>query len=136
VTQTPPVILLVDDDQDYLAIMQHYLETAGFAVLACGDPAAALDALDRRACDLVVTDLMMDSLDAGFSLAGRIKDHPRRPGLPVVIATSASSAVGFDFHPRSAEDLAAMHADAFYDKGQPAQRLVETIRQLLGRPPA
>ncbi len=128
-----PVILLVDDDQDFLAIMQHYLEAAGLRVVACRDPQSALEALERTACRLVVTDLMMASLDAGFTLAEKIKQDPRWRGLPIIMATSASSTAGFDFRPRSREDLEHMHADAFYDKALPAERLVETIRELLGR---
>ena len=46
---------------------------------------------------------MMTSLDSGFFFARTIKEDPRYAGIPVIIATSVSSALGLDFGPRSDE---------------------------------
>lgn len=128
------VILLVDDDGDFLAITRHILQAAGYDVVCCQDPADALGILDRQPCDLVITDLMMTCLDSGFSLAQKIKADPRRKGMPVIIATSARSTSGFDFRPRGREDLEHMHADAYFDKPLPRQLLIKTIEELVKTP--
>jgi CheY-like chemotaxis protein len=124
-------IMLVDDDQDFLSMNRSILERRGLRVVAATSPRAALEAMGRERPDLVVTDLMMSDLDAGFSLSRAIKENPATAGIPVVIVTAASSQRGFDFRPRSAEDLAAMRADAFLDKPVSPAALLAKIEELL-----
>lgn len=124
-------IMLVDDDQDFLSMNRSILEMRGYRVVSAASPRAALEAMGRERPDLVVTDLMMSDLDAGFSLSRAIKEDPATAGIPVIIVTAASSQRGFDFRPRSAEDLAAMRADAFLDKPVSPAGLLAKIEELL-----
>jgi CheY-like chemotaxis protein len=128
-----PLILIVDDDADFLAIHRHILEGAGYRVAAAGGSEEALAAMARQKPDLVITDLMMKAFDAGFSFARQVKEDPRLASTPVIILTSVTSQMGLDFRPRTPEDLAAMHADAYFDKPAPPQALVEKVRELLER---
>ncbi len=131
-----PLVLLVDDDEDFLEINRHILEPQGFRVVCCTDPQQAWQRMEQEKPDLVVSDLMMSSLDSGFSLAQRIKEDPRFTAVPVIVATAVTSQIGLDFRPRTAEDLAAMHVDAYLDKPIRAKVLVEKIRELLANRPA
>lgn len=130
-TKKPALILIVDDDYDFLEINRINLERAGYRVVTAADPERALKRMQEEKPDLVVTDLMMTSLDSGFSLARTIKEDPRYADIPVIIATSVSSALGLDFRPCSAEDKAEMHADAYFDKPLDLPRLLETISKLV-----
>ena len=127
---TPRSILLVDDDRDFLEMNRGVLEARGYRVRCASDPASALVAADAERPDLVVTDLMMDRLDAGFSLARAVKE--RHPGVPVILVTAVAVQRGFDFRPRSAPDLAAMHADAYFDKPVDPAALTAKVAELLG----
>lgn len=129
----PKRVLLVDDDPDFLEINRNILEAAGHAVACASDPAAAMQEMARAAPDLVIADLMMVDLDSGFSLARRIKGDARFRAVPVIILTAASSQRGFDFAPRSPEDLAAMCADAYFDKPVAPEVLLAKVRELLAR---
>ncbi|MBM4040411.1 MAG: response regulator [Planctomycetes bacterium] len=131
----PPLVLLVDDDRDFLEMTSHVLEAAGYRTACASDPAAALDAMTREKPSLVVSDLMMKALDSGFSLARQIKADPNLRGVPVVLATAIASRLGMDFTPRTREDLAAMHADAFLEKPLRPADLLATVGRLLGRGP-
>lgn len=131
----PALILIVDDDYDFLEINRIHLERAGYRVVTAADPERALARMKEEKPDLVITDLMMTSLDSGFSLARTIKEDARYSDIPVIIATSVSSSLGLDFRPRSAEEQAEMHADAYFDKPLDLPRLLETISKLLGRRP-
>ena len=51
--------------------------------------------------DLVISDLMMTAYDSGFSFARSIKEDPAFAGIPVILSTSVSSAMGLDFRPRT-----------------------------------
>jgi len=122
-------ILLVDDDGDFLEMNRNVLEARGYRVRCASDARAALAAAEADRPDLVVTDLMMDRLDAGFSLARSLKE--RFAGLPVILVTAVAVQRGFDFRPRGEVDLAAMHADAYFDKPVDPVALTAKVGELL-----
>ncbi len=126
----PRSILLVDDDRDFLEMNRGVLEARGYRVRCASDPKAALVAADAERPDLVVTDLMMDRLDAGFTLARAVKE--RHPGVPVILVTAVAVQRGFDFRPRGELDLASLHADAYFDKPVEPGALSAKVAELLG----
>ena len=129
----PPVIMLIDDDYDFVQINRHILEGQGYRVECFYDCAQAIDSLATAKPDLIITDLMMKSLDAGFALARQIKHDQRFVNVPIIIATSVTSQLGMDFHPRSQAELSAMGVDAYFDKPIPAATLLEKVKELLTR---
>jgi CheY-like chemotaxis protein len=126
------LILIVDDDFDFLEINRIILEGAGHRVATATNPAEALTRIDAETPDLVITDLMMTSIDAGFAFSAQLKGDPRTADVPIIISTSVSSALGLNFRPDSAEDLAKMNVDAYFDKPIDAQALVAKVAELLG----
>jgi len=129
----PTRIVLVDDDADFLEMNKSVLESQGYAVACFADPRAALAAMKADPPALLVTDLMMNALDAGFSLARSMKADPRLSRVPIVIVTAAASRAGFNFHPRTPKDLEAMSADAFFDKPVAPDALISKVEELLDR---
>jgi CheY-like chemotaxis protein len=125
----PKLILLVDDDRDFLEQNRGVLAAAGYRVSCFSDPQEALRAAEREPPDLVVSDLMMKALDSGFTLAREVK--ARFPRVPVILVTAAASQRGFNFSPRGPEDLAAMNAEAFFDKPVAPDKLIAKVRDLL-----
>jgi CheY-like chemotaxis protein len=130
-----PVIMVVDDDVDFLEINRHILEAAGYRVQCSADPDQALQIMAQDPPDLIITDLMMQTMDSGFNFSRQLKEDPRYKNVPVIITTSVSSQLGFNFHPRKPEELAAMHIDAYFDKPIAPQQLLDTIQTLLARRP-
>ena len=127
-TRDSALILIVDDDYDFLEINRMILEKAGYRVVTAAEPKQALSRMEEERPDLVITDLMKTSLDSGFLFARAIKEDPRFAGIPVVIATSVSVALGLDFRPRTHEERAQMDVDAYFDKPLDTDRLLSTIR--------
>jgi CheY-like chemotaxis protein len=123
-------ILLVDDDDDFIEINRCVLSAAGFSVLSAGGPREALELLARTPADLVVSDLMMDSLDAGYLFCRALQQRFGRGRLPVVMITCVprSSAGPTD------EQLAELGIRRYLEKPVPSAVLIETIRSLLGPP--
>lgn len=64
---SPPYVLVVDDDRQIVRMMKKALETDGFEVLMVTSGKAALDAVRRRQPDLLVLDLHMPEPD-GFDV--------------------------------------------------------------------
>ncbi|MHB1034531.1 MAG: response regulator [Pirellulales bacterium] len=128
-----PLLLLVDDDLDFLEMNRCVLEARGFRVTCAFDPDQALGKMALETPRLVITDLMMQSLDSGFTLARAVKEDPRWKGIPVIIVTAVASRLQLDFKPQSGQDLADAHADAFFDKPVRPDALVAKVRELLSR---
>src|SRR5665647_501811 len=127
------LILIVDDDYDFLEINRFILEGAGYRVVTATNPAEARLRIADQTPDLVITDLMMTSIDAGFAFSAELKDDPRTAAVPIIISTSVSSALGLNFRPDSAEDLAKMNVDAYFDKPIDTRALLAKVAELLGR---
>jgi two-component system chemotaxis sensor kinase CheA len=130
------MIYLVDDDKDFLEMERTILTHGGYRTRCFSGSREALDALgeavgtERPA--LVVTDLMMKSLDAGFTFARALKADPRFADIPMIIVSAVASQKGFDFRPRTAEDLAAMNAEAFFDKPVSPTAFLARVKELVG----
>ncbi len=131
-TTDRPLILVVDDDYDFLEFNRLILERAGYRVLTAAEPQQALRKMEEETPDLVISDLMMTSLDSGFSFARALKEDERFAAIPIIISTSVSSALGLDFAPRSEGDMAQMHIDAYFHKPVDPCTLVAKIEELLG----
>lgn len=125
------VIMLVDDDPDFLAVERHVLEAQGYEAWCFVDAQTALERMAQHCPDLVITDLMMKNLDSGFALSRQIKQDARFGHIPVVIVSAVATREGLDFRPRTREDLAAMCADAFLEKPVSPHALLAKIRELL-----
>ena len=130
-TATKPLILIVDDDYDFLEINRMMLERAGYRVAVAAEPQQALRKMAEEQPDLVITDLMMASLDSGFSFARTIKEDLVYGDIPVIIASSVSSSMGLDFRPRTADETAQMKVDAYFDKPLAPDKLLAKIEELL-----
>jgi two-component system, sensor histidine kinase and response regulator len=107
------------------------LERAGYRVMTAAEPQAALKKMAEEKPDVVISDLMMTDIDSGFSFARAIKQDPALAGIPVILSTSVSSAMGLDFRPRSDEETKQMGVDAYFDKPLVPAKLLSKIEELL-----
>jgi PAS domain S-box-containing protein len=81
-------IVIADDDPMQLKLASYRLSRIGFAVEACADGRAALEAVKRRSPDAIVSDVMMPELD-GFGLAMALRTDPSLSRIPIVLVTSS-----------------------------------------------
>ena len=127
----PQAILLLDDDPDFLTISRSVLESAGYRVVCAADVEEAWERLAEEKPRLVVADLMMKTLDAGFAFARRLKADERYRDIPLIILTGIAGQRGYDFTPRAPEDLKSMGADAYIEKPATGGALLAKVRELL-----
>ena len=112
--QTKPVVLLVDDDPDFLEQLALRFGRDGWEVATARNEAEAEAWLAARRPDLAVLDLMMDRLDGGFTLAHRIKS--RDPDVPVLLVTGVTAETGLSFERAGAGPESWIKADAVLAK--------------------
>ena len=81
-------LLIIDDEKNYLLVLQTLLEDEGYAVTAISDPETALAFLDESEVDVVVTDMKMPKV-TGREVLERVKKN--WPYIPVLIMTAFGS---------------------------------------------
>ena len=81
-------VLVVEDNPDVLEVTVAMLAELGYAAEAVPDAARALEAVERRSFDLVVSDLVMPGSMNGVALARTLR--ARKPELPVLLVTGYS----------------------------------------------
>ncbi|MGD1001122.1 MAG: response regulator [Candidatus Brocadiia bacterium] len=132
-SRSPPAfVMVVDDDLDFLEICRHVLQAGGYRVACVAEPEEALKQMAVEMPALVISDLMMKTLDAGFLFVKQLRDDARFRAVPVIIMTGVAGRRGYDFQPRTAEDLAAMRVDAFLTKPATPEQLLAKVRELVG----
>jgi len=112
-----PVILCVDDEDNPLVLRKLVLEKAGYEVATAHYGDEALQVMDRRLIDLVVSDHLMPGL-TGVELAQVIKN--RHPKTPIILIS------GVNDIPIDAE-----FADAFLSKVEGPDKLCKEVAVIL-----
>lgn len=80
----PPLVALVDDEEDITTFLGLALEDAGYRVVTTNDSASALKLLRERRPDLICLDLLMPER-MGSSLYLEIRRAEELAGIPVLI---------------------------------------------------
>ncbi|SMC19020.1 two-component system, NtrC family, response regulator [Desulfacinum hydrothermale DSM 13146] len=78
-------VLIIDDEKNYLFILEDLLQEEGHSVLTAQDGTAGLDLFRSNDLDVVVTDMKMPGMD-GMEVLERIR--ALNPDIPVVMMTA------------------------------------------------
>lgn len=118
-----PIVLVVDDVQANRELIEARLGELGYDVRQASDGLEALDAIAAEEPDLVLLDIDMPRLD-GLSVCERLKSHPTRRLIPVVLLTA------YQDRAMRIEGL-AVGADDFLTKPVDSEELLIRTRVLL-----
>ena len=80
-------ILIVEDEQDILQLVKHYLEKEGFRPVTAMNGLDALKRVKEDKPDLVVLDLMLPHMD-GLEVCKRLRAVPDTSMLPIIMLTA------------------------------------------------
>lgn len=78
-------ILIIEDDLDYLSILQQALEGGGFKVVIAKDGIEGLVLAQKENQDLIILDILMPKMD-GIETAKRIKESNIK--TPIIFLTN------------------------------------------------
>ena len=117
---SPPRVVLVDDDGTSLRMLESMLREAGFDVKAYAGPGPALKAMDAEPPDVLVADWLMPVMD-GPDFLREVRASPTLRGTYCVLVTA------FDAEGRKVEGLMA-GADDYLAKPVSAAELLARVR--------
>ena len=82
-----PQIMVVDDDQDTVAILAHHLRREGFVPIQANSGAQCLKLVHENEVDVILLDLMMPEMD-GFEVVKALRDNPETAEIPIIMITA------------------------------------------------
>jgi DNA-binding response OmpR family regulator len=82
-----PQIMVVDDDQDTVAILAHHLRREGFVPIEANSGAQCLKLVHENEVDVILLDLMMPEMD-GFEVVQALRDNPETAEIPIIMITA------------------------------------------------
>jgi Response regulator containing CheY-like receiver, AAA-type ATPase, and DNA-binding domains len=122
-------ILFVDKDLSFVEKLRQKYLAAGYNVLCAGGHADAKTIYDSVRPDAVVTEVILERQDGGFSLAWEVKK--KYPDVPVIIVSDVAWQTGLHFDLDSPESRSWIMADAFLDKPIRTEELHTILQNLL-----
>lgn len=81
-------VLIVEDDEDFLFILQKVFASSGFTVITAKDGESAINVATKENPDLIISDVLMPRLD-GHSMAKRLKDL--KNSTPILFLTNVEN---------------------------------------------
>jgi putative two-component system response regulator len=84
-----PIVLVVDDVLANRELLEGHLDQLGYDVRQARDGLEALESVAAEEPDLILLDIDMPRLD-GISVCERLKSHPTRRLIPIVILTASN----------------------------------------------
>jgi len=120
-------ILVVDDDPDFVEFTQIVLEREGHTIVSAAGGGEALDKIAEDTPDLIILDVIMDTVLDGLSVAQELGDHSEYRDIPIIMITSIANTDYAELFPTDEY----VHLDTFLTKPVAPDRLVKEVNRLL-----
>lgn len=126
-------ILVIDDDPDFVDAVTPILQSALYDVISASNPAEGKEKALSEKPDLILLDIMMDSLFDGFSLCHEIKTSKEFESMkdtPVIFVSAVKEMTGSRFQFKG-EEQGLRGPDDYIDKPVNPDDLIARIQGLL-----
>ncbi|HUI92787.1 MAG TPA: response regulator [Chitinivibrionales bacterium] len=122
-------ILIIDDDKELREVMTTVLSTA-YECRQAGSKKEGLAVLKTFTPDLVILDVMMETMNAGFDAAREIKSQKKLKNVKIMVITNVDRKTGMDFR-SEAGDQAWLPVDEYYVKPIDPKELIARVQKLI-----
>jgi CheY-like chemotaxis protein len=122
-------IVMIDDNPDFLFTMETFLKKNDFEVLTAEDGQKGLELIRKERPDVVLLDIMMETLFSGFEVCKALRSDGDLEDIPII----GISAMGeeLDINYSQWPDYDYFRPDAFLDKPIDKQRLLRMIPEVI-----
>lgn len=132
-SKSGPKILVIDDDPDFQAAVAPILKSALYEVVTAFNPQEAKEKIFSEKPDLILLDIMMDSLFDGFSLCNAIKtanEFKDFKDTPIIFVSAVKEIAGSRFQFKGDEE-GMVGPDDYIDKPVKPDDLLARIAKFL-----
>jgi CheY-like chemotaxis protein len=129
-------ILIVDDDPDFVKTTKMILLADGYEVLVASDGKQGLAKIQEAKPDLIMLDVMMETIFEGFSFLGTLRTAPEYESyksIPILMVSSVRADTGSRFAFDDPEDMGDIpEPDDYMDKPLKPKDLLTKVGTLIG----
>lgn len=128
-------ILVIDDDPDFIDAVTPILNSANYYVITASSPDQGKEKILAEKPDLVLLDIMMDSLFDGFSLCHNIKTAKEFDSVkdtPIIHISAVKEITGSRFQFKG-DEQGMLGPDDYIDKPVKPADLLARIDKLINR---
>lgn len=128
-----PKILVIDDDPDFIEAVTPVLKSALYDVATFSNPAEVKQKIFIEKPDLIILDIMMDSLFDGFSICHAVKTSPEYKAfhnVPILMVSAVKEITGTGFLIKK-DDPGMVGPDDYMDKPVKPAELLAKIEKML-----
>lgn len=123
-------ILIIDDDPDIVEAMKVVLESKNYEVAMAKSGEAGLERARHLKPDLIILDVMMESVDKGFEVARDLKKDSSYKDIPILMLTAIKEKTGLGFE-KEAGDPDWLPVDGYCEKPLKPEELISEVENLL-----
>lgn len=123
-------ILIIDDDPDLVESMRVVLGSKGYDIVTASSGEEGLEKTKQNNPDLIILDIMMETVDKGFDVARKIKENQAYKDIPILMLTSIREKLGFDFRSEAGDDT-WLPVDEYCEKPLNPEELINKVENLL-----
>lgn len=119
------LILLVDDDPDFVEAVRVIVENGGYEVEVAYDGQEGLEAVAERKPDLIVLDVMMPVMN-GHEACAKLKGGEETADIPIILLTAVADRVTTSTYTH--RDMLESEAEDYMPKPVEPAELLERIK--------
>ena len=119
------LILLVDDDPDFVEAVRVIVENGGYEVAVAYDGQEGLEAVAERTPDLIVLDVMMPVMN-GHEACAKLKGSKETEEIPIILLTAVADRVTTSTYTH--RDMLESEAEDYMPKPVEPAELLERIK--------
>ena len=126
-------ILIIDDDEDFRISIRTLLESHDYRVIEAESGKQGLKKIKSDKPDLIVLDIMMETIDEGYLLNQIIKfqkDYEDHKSMPILMVSSIQQDPLSRF-PRAAGEVEMITPDYYLTKPVDIPKFLELVEKLL-----
>jgi CheY-like chemotaxis protein len=125
----PMRILIVDDDRDFVAAIESLLANNSYEVIVAYSKEDAMAMVESAGLDLVLLDIMMESMGDGIAICKRLKYDRDLRHIPVLVVSSIAEKAGIRVPIHAG--VGSFTADDYIEKPVRSEDLLRRIERLL-----
>lgn len=123
-------VLLIDDDDDLVEALTTILEVKGFNVRRASNGKEGLETLKKNELpDIIVLDIMMDTMDEGINVAREIKSQDNWSAIPIIGLSAINNELPVEIEVH--EEMYPV--DLFMEKPVAPEKFISEIKRLIGK---
>ncbi len=120
------IILIIDDDPDFLSSLKTMLESVGYQVAAADSGAEGVRLFREKKPGLIICDIMMEKIDSGFRLVREIREMDKK--VPIYLLSDIGKLTASNI------DIYELGCNGTLQKPYDIDEMLKLVKQEMDRP--